>query len=230
MAADNEASEVLIVSNATNDDGDDDFNNGGYETVVTEEGGTIDLLEVIDESTLAPTSVAFQESTLSPSQSQTLATPSIATAITTSIDSTSLNATGAPTPNPTVLPSVSATAAETPESTATETSEATASPTNPCPDHDLAVSSSCGSEGTDGVLSTASFCFASKRDGDWYWIRNREDTATPAYDSWDYTEESEGNLPLPNLAKGDYVISLVRDSMQPYEEIVSHEFTVPECS
>ena len=93
-----------------------------------------------------------------------------------------------------------------------------------CPEHDLVVSSSC-LEGQASALSVASFCFASKRDGDWYWIRNSN-----GYDVWDYTDETEGDVTLMNLSTGNYIISLVRDSMQPYDEIISHEFTVPECA
>jgi len=93
-----------------------------------------------------------------------------------------------------------------------------------CPEHDLVVSSSC-LEGQATALSVASFCFASKRDGDWYWIRNSN-----GYDVWDYTDETEGDVTLMNLSTGNYIISLVRDSMQPYDEIISHEFTVPECA
>ena len=93
-----------------------------------------------------------------------------------------------------------------------------------CPEHDLVVSSSC-LEGQATALSVASFCFASKRDGDWYWVRNSN-----GYDVWDYTDETEGDVTLMNLSTGNYIISLVRDSMQPYDEIISHEFTVPECA
>lgn len=97
-----------------------------------------------------------------------------------------------------------------------------------CPNHNLDVSSYC-SGGASGSISIASFCFGSKRDGDWYWIRSSAGAAT-AYDSWDYTEETNGQLTIGDLKGGDsYIISLVRDSMQPYDEIISHEFTVPKC-
>ncbi len=95
-----------------------------------------------------------------------------------------------------------------------------------CPNHNLDVSSYCSSSGS---ISIAAFCFGSKRDGDWYWIRSSAGAAT-AYDSWDYTEETNGQLTINDLKGGDsYIISLVRDSMQPYDEIISHEFTVPQC-
>lgn len=95
-----------------------------------------------------------------------------------------------------------------------------------CPSHNLDVSSYCSSS---GPISIAAFCFGSKRDGDWYWIRSSASAAT-AYDSWDYTEEKNGQLTVNDLKGGDsYIISLVRDSMQPYDEIISHEFTVPRC-
>ena len=109
-------------------------------------------------------------------------------------------------------------------------SEKEANPWNDptCPNHNLDVSSYC-SGGASGSISIASFCFGSKRDGDWYWIRSSAGAAT-AYDSWDYTEETNGQLTINDLKGGDsYIISLVRDSMQPYDEIISHEFTVPEC-
>jgi hypothetical protein len=100
-----------------------------------------------------------------------------------------------------------------------------------CPDHKLVVSSSCVS-GSANALSTASFCFASKRDGDWYWVRNSVGALGLGglqYDSWDYTEETEGELTFLDLSRGNYIVSLVRDSMEPYDEIVSQEFTVPAC-
>lgn len=96
-------------------------------------------------------------------------------------------------------------------------------------DHALTVSSSCV-EGLATAVSVASFRFSSKRDGDWYWIRGVTNTTTSQYDSWEYTDEREGELPLLNLASGgSYQISLVRDSMQPYDEIISHNFTIPAC-
>lgn len=94
-----------------------------------------------------------------------------------------------------------------------------------CPNHNLDVSSSCVI-GASTSISTASFCFASKSDGDWYWIRS---SGSDAYDSWDYTDETEGGLTIMDLSRGQYIISLVRDSMHPYNEIISHEFTVPQC-
>lgn len=100
-----------------------------------------------------------------------------------------------------------------------------------CPNHALAVSSSC-SLGSASSIFTASYCFASKRDGDWYWVRStatNEDGTTAVYDSWDYTEDEEGQLTLLDLTGGSYTISLVRDSMEPYDEIISQTFTVPQC-
>ena len=100
-----------------------------------------------------------------------------------------------------------------------------------CPDHALAVSSSCAVGSASSIL-TASYCFASKHDGDWYWVRSaatNEDGTTAVYDSWDYTEEEEGQLTLLDLTGGSYTISLVRDSMDPYDEIISQTFTIPQC-
>ncbi len=98
-----------------------------------------------------------------------------------------------------------------------------------CPNDDVAVSSACAS-GSASSISTASFCFVSKHDGDWYWLRSAsEGGPSPAYDSWDYIDETKGELTILDLNEGNYIISLVRDSMEPYDEIVSHEFTVPEC-
>jgi len=105
------------------------------------------------------------------------------------------------------------------------TSEPTAAPTARCPDNYLMVNSQCNNNGGVSVaLSLASFCFDTKRDGDWYWVRGGT-----GYDSWDYLDQREGDLALPQLARGVYTISLVRDSMEPYNELISHEFVVPRC-
>mmetsp|Transcript_10883 Transcript_10883/g.31621 ORF Transcript_10883/g.31621 Transcript_10883/m.31621 type:complete len:353 (-) Transcript_10883:193-1251(-) len=98
-------------------------------------------------------------------------------------------------------------------------------------DHELSVTSSCV-QGSDIPVSMAAFRFGSKRDGDWYWVRGVNDINSPTrdYDSWDYTEQTEGQMALSGLNSGNYIMSLVRDSMQPYNEIISFEFTVPDCA
>ena len=138
--------------------------------------------------------------------------------------------TSSPTSKPSPNPSEAATDGSTQWFTSPSTSSTSSTPRNdsPCDDHNLVVSSSCA-EGSSNAISTALFCFASKRDGDWYWVRNSEDGTTAEYDLWDYTEEVEGELNLLNLSAGNYRISLVRDSMRPYDEIISRELTVPEC-
>jgi len=122
----------------------------------------------------------------------------------------------------------SSSATTTTTTTSSESSETDSLWSDPvCSNDDLAVSSACASASS---ISKASFCFASKRDGDWYWVRSAsEDGTSPAYDSWDYIDETQGELSILDLNEGNYIISLVRDSMEPYDEIVSHEFTVPEC-
>lgn len=141
----------------------------------------------------------------------------------------------APTHSPSSVPTVSPTQRPTSDVTTEQSSSGTSRSIPPsedsnCTNHDLVVSSSCASD-TEDALSTASYCFASKRDGDWYWLRSRvaEDNSRPDYDLWDYTEEIKGQYSFLGLPKGDYIISLVRDSMQPYDEIISHEFSVLEC-
>lgn len=158
---------------------------------------------------------------------------------TTNTNTNALTAVPLPAPMPsTAAPTQTATYEVTTAFSSWDSSEATAIWSDPiCPEHNLVVSSSCV-ESSSNALSTASFCFSSKRDGDWYWVRSSSnsntttttETLATAYDSWDYTEETEGELKFLDLSKGDYTISLVRDSMQPYDEIVSHEFTVPECA
>jgi len=136
-----------------------------------------------------------------------------------------------PTLAPSSIPSEIMTTDSTQGVTSQFTLGVTSSLNDPhCVDHSLVVSSTCTAASANAI-STALFCFASKRDGDWYWVRNKnsEDSITADYDSWDYTEETESELIFLNLSKGNYIISLVRDSMQPYAEIISQEFNVPEC-
>ena len=148
-------------------------------------------------------------------------------------ETTDVETTPPPTPDPTPAPTPQQTVPVTNVSTTAVTSEVTDSPWSNinCPDHSLVVSSNCFEDGTTNAFSTVQYCFAAKRDGDWYWIRGTgDDEDTNAYDSWDYTDETEGYLTLLDLGKGNYEISLVRDSMQPYDVITTHNFTVPECA
>jgi len=132
-----------------------------------------------------------------------------------------------PTRAPTLEPSVSGTDGSTSAVTTVVTTDGTSS--SNCPDHSIVASSNCA-EDSATAFSTVLFCFASKRDGDWYWIRSSDDSDdTRGYDSWDYTDETEGQLTLLDLGKGNYLVSLVRDSMRPYDIITTHNFTVPEC-
>ena len=135
-------------------------------------------------------------------------------------------------PPSTAAPTQTATSEVTTKFSSLASSEATAIWNDAiCSEDHLVVSSSCV-ESSSNALSTASFCFSSKRDGDWYWVRSKTTTTEmpPSFDSWDYTEEKKGELTFLDLSAGDFTISLVRDSMQPYDEIISHEFTVPECT
>jgi hypothetical protein len=95
-------------------------------------------------------------------------------------------------------------------------------------DHNLIVASECQSDGAESWSNTrVLFCFSRTRDGDWYWIRGSESD----YDRWDYTEgASEGTLEFDSIPPGDYLVSLVRDSMQPYDILLTETVTVPDCS
>ncbi|KAG7366889.1 hypothetical protein IV203_029559 [Nitzschia inconspicua] len=95
-------------------------------------------------------------------------------------------------------------------------------------DHDLIVASECQSDGVESWSFTrVLFCFSRTRDGDWYWIRGADND----YDRWDYTEgASEGTLDFDSIPPGKYLVSLVRDSMQPYNILLTEEVTVPDCS
>ena len=155
---------------------------------------------------------------------------------TTDVETTDVETTTPPTPDPTLAPTLAPTPQQTVPvtdvSTTAVTSEVTDSPwsNENCPDHSLVVSSNCVEDDSTTAFSTVQYCFATKRDGDWYWIRGTsDDEGTSEYDSWDYTDEMEGQLTLADLGKGNYEISLVRDSMQPYDVITTHNFIVPEC-
>jgi len=125
-----------------------------------------------------------------------------------------------PSLGPTLEPSISVTEASTTVVTIVVTTDGTSS--SNCPDHSLVASSNCA-ENSATAFSTVLFCFASKRDGDWYWIRGSDDSDdTRGYDIWDYTDETEGQLTLSDLVKGNYLVSLVRDSMRPYDIITTH--------
>lgn len=130
------------------------------------------------------------------------------------------------TENPTVPP----TFAQTVAATAASTTAGTTLPTDiSCgDDHNLIVASECQSDGVESWTSTRIlFCFSRTRDGDWYWIRS----ADGDYDQWDYTEgESEGMVEVDSISAGDYLVSLVRDSMQPYDILLTETVTVPDCS
>jgi hypothetical protein len=151
---------------------------------------------------------------------------------TTDAETTDVETTPPPTSDPTPAPTPQQTLPVTDVSTKAVTSEVTDSlwSNNNCPDHSLVVSSNCVEDDFTTAFSTVQYCFATKRDGDWYWIRGTgDDEGNSGYDSWDYTDEMEGQLTLLDLGKGNYEISLVRDSMQPYDVITTHIFTVPEC-
>ena len=199
---------VDVIKNDNNDTADFTFRE--------DEGGIINLEELIisidDEDTATPT-IEQTEATFRPTEALTESTAS-------------------PTLTPTLSPvSPAPSASETDEVTTDFTSEVTEEiDTSSWADHQLSVSSTCV-EGSNNAISIAPFRFATKHDGDWYWVRGMdgEDSTTRGYDSWDYTEEIQGELSLSGLSSGGYIISLVRDSMQPYDEVISHEFTVPAC-
>lgn len=123
-----------------------------------------------------------------------------------------------------------ATASPTSAQTTVVTAAGTTMPTEiSCgDDHNLVVVSECQSEGVESWSYTrVLFCFSRTRDGDWYWIRG----ADSDYDRWDYTEgASEGMLNFESIPPGNYLVSLVRDSMQPYDVLITENLTIPDCS
>jgi hypothetical protein len=94
--------------------------------------------------------------------------------------------------------------------------------------HNLMVASTCQSDDSESWSYTQlSYCFSQARDGDWYWIRGSDSD----YDRWDYTEgASKGMLDFDSIPPGEYLVSLVRDSMQPYDVLITESVTVPDCS
>lgn len=137
---------------------------------------------------------------------------------------------------------------------------------NGCPDDESIVTAvvspsnnnDCNARRTSLVL--IQYCIASKRDGDWYWIRSNatntddtdnndyyyDDNTAPEgrreYDSWEYinddgiiTNDQEqhrtGQKVVTDIRRsgndGKYLVSLVRDSMLPYDIITTHEFIIP---
>jgi hypothetical protein len=141
-------------------------------------------------------------------------------------EATSINDSAEVTDSPTDFPTESPSTSQTVEVTAagmTAPTEFTCGD-----DHNLMVVSQCQSDGSESWSSTqVLFCFSRARDGDWYWIRGSDSD----YDRWDYTEgESSGTLDFDSIPPGDYLISLVRDSMQPYDVLVTESVTVPDCS
>ena len=224
------SSTTSLVSSANNaDEGADVLNvtknNSGtadplpIDTMDADQNGVVDLQEFLGALKEENSAKNTTKPTLDPTES----TPSTAPPPT-------LAPVPAPTSAPSHTPSATVTIESYTETTTGISSGGTGGVEGSCLDHNLVVSSSCV-EGSASALSIASFCFASKRDGDWYWVRgsDADNGTTRDYDSWDYTEEIEGELTLLDLGKGGYLISLVRDSMQPYDEIITHEFLVPEC-
>jgi hypothetical protein len=127
------------------------------------------------------------------------------------------------TNSPSAVPTETVTVGVSPDGTFDPTAEL-----NCGRDHQLVVSSKC-QEGEDSnrALSFVNYCFGSTRDGDWYWIRNND----TSYDSWDYTNgASRGVVQLSTIPSGKYLVSLVRDSMEPYNVIITEELVVPDCS
>lgn len=127
------------------------------------------------------------------------------------------------TENSTVPPTFAQTAASTTAGTSMPTDISCGD------DHNLLVGSECQSDGVESWTSTrVLFCFSRTRDGDWYWIRSADDGD---YDRWDYTEgESEGMVEVESIPAGEYLVSLVRDSMQPYDILLTETVSVPDCS
>mmetsp|Transcript_16805 Transcript_16805/g.38519 ORF Transcript_16805/g.38519 Transcript_16805/m.38519 type:complete len:358 (-) Transcript_16805:226-1299(-) len=173
--------------------------------------------------TEAPTEVPTESPTKSPTESPTEFPTQSPTESPTS-SSTSFPTLAPVTPEPTVAATEQITTKLTPGATSGIGGFSWS-------DHDLSVTSSCV-QGSDIAVSMAAFRFGSKRDGDWYWVRGVNDINSPTrdYDSWDYTEQTEGQMALSGLNSGNYVMSLVRDSMQPYDQIITFEFTVPDCA
>jgi hypothetical protein len=129
----------------------------------------------------------------------------------------------------TVGPTLTPTAFETFVETVVVTSDGTVAADVSCgSDDSILVTSECQSDGDESwSATTISYCFSSSRDGDWYWIRDRSED----YDQWSYTEgASEGIAELSGIPAGNYLVSLVRDSMRPYDIITTQEVTVPDCS
>mmetsp|Transcript_31138 Transcript_31138/g.51905 ORF Transcript_31138/g.51905 Transcript_31138/m.51905 type:complete len:373 (+) Transcript_31138:28-1146(+) len=90
-------------------------------------------------------------------------------------------------------------------------------------DHNIVVTTSC--QGTVPLVAI-SYCFSWTRDGDWYWIRDNGD-----YDEWGYTEgAADGTMEFSDMPQATYLVSLVRDSMEPYDVLITESFTVPDCS
>ncbi|KAL3911986.1 MAG: hypothetical protein SGARI_001378 [Bacillariaceae sp.] len=123
---------------------------------------------------------------------------------------------------PSSSPTAAATMAVTPEGTFMPTEISCSS------DHNIMVGSTCDTDGFETWTATrVLYCFSRVRDGDWYWIRSVDGE----YDRWDYTEgSSEGMLDFAGMPEGNYLISLVRDSMRPYDIILTQDLVVPNCA
>jgi hypothetical protein len=94
------------------------------------------------------------------------------------------------------------------------------------PNHNIVVASSCQE---NSPLTTVLYCFATTRDGDWYWIRGK--FSDNNVDVWDYTNGvQQDRLEFSNIPTGTYLVSLVRDSMKPYNVIITKELVVPNCT
>lgn len=137
--------------------------------------------------------------------------------------------TPAPSPSGTEAGTVASTTAATTASTAAVTAVGTDMPTEiSCSsDHNLVLSATCENDGFESWSAIRIlYCFSSTRDGDWYWIRGVDTD----YDRWDYTEGSaEGLLDFASIPAGNYLVSLVRDSMQPYDILLTEELVIPNC-
>jgi hypothetical protein len=139
-----------------------------------------------------------------------------------------------PSTNATATPEVSeSTESPTDSTTGTGSSAATIEVTPDgqtisCgPNHNIIAMSTCQKT---SPATTVLYCFATTRDGDWYWIRGKE--SDNELDVWDYTNgASDGRLEYgDDIPPGTYLVSLVRDSMEPYNVIITQELVVPNCT
>jgi hypothetical protein len=188
------------------------------------EGSNAAWIDDSESATDDPTDIPTASSSASQTLDVTVADTDVPTESPTSSTSASqtIEVTVATADNPTTSPSAPQTVEVTVSGTTVPT-ELTCGE-----DHDLIVSSQCQSTGSESWSSTrVSYCFSRARDGDWYWIRD----SNSDYDRWDYTDgASEGAMDFDSIPPGEYLVSLVRDSMQPYDVLITESLTVPDCS